>query len=112
MNLQNIEYFENLACEYTLQLMNLNSEKPNKAARRACPEEGKSSADPNEYISFMEKPEIIQMHLDILYKSVQFLDKSKIEDKIELYKDSKEKKKREEQERLQMQIQMKKSRGR
>ena len=111
MNLQNIEYFENLACEYTLQLMNLNSEKPNKAARRACPEEG-NSADPNEYISFMEKPEIIQMHLDILYKSVQFLDKQKIEDKIELYKDSKEKKKREEHERLQMQIQMKKSRGR
>ena len=112
MNLQNIEYFENLACEYTLQLMNLNSEKPHKAARRACPDEGKPSADPNEYISFMEKPEIIQMHLDILYKSVQFLDKQKIEDKIELYKDSKEKKKREEHERLQMQIQMKKSRGR
>ena len=60
----------------------------------------------------MEKPEIIQMHLDILYKSVPFLERQTIEDKIDFYKDSKEKKKREEQERLQMQIQMKKTRGR
>lgn len=36
--------------------------------------------------SFMKKPEVIKMHLDILYKSIGFLSEEKILTKIELYK--------------------------
>jgi len=60
----------------------------------------------------MKKPEVIKMHLDILYKSIGFLSEDKIAAKIELYKQAKEQKRKEEEERLQMQIQMKKQRGR
>lgn len=34
----------------------------------------------------MKKPEIIKMHLDILYKSIEFLSKEKIDEMIEKYK--------------------------
>ena len=67
-------------------------------------EDGEQSQLP----SFMKKPEVIKMHLDILYKSITFLSEEKIIAKIELYKQAKEQKKREEEERLQMQIQIKK----
>jgi hypothetical protein len=50
----------------------------------------------------MKKPEVIKMHLDILYKSITFLSEEKIIAKIELYRQAKEQKKREEEERLQM----------
>lgn len=40
--------------------------------------------------AFMKKPEVIKMHLDILYKSVLFLSEEKINAKIELYKEAKE----------------------
>ena len=62
--------------------------------------------------AFMKKPEVIKMHLDILYKSISFLSQPKIEAMIEKYKQAKEQKRKEEEERIQMQIQMKKSRGR
>lgn len=70
--------------------------------------EGESSQLP----SFMKKPEVIKMHLDILYKSITFLSEEKIIAKIEMYRQAKEQKKREEEERIQMQIQIKKQRGR
>ena len=66
--------------------------------------EGESSQLP----SFMKKPEVIKMHLDILYKSITFLSEEKIMAKIEMYRQAKEQKKREEEERIQMQIQIKK----
>lgn len=71
-------------------------------------EDGEHSTLP----AFMKKPEVIKMHLDILYKSIGFLSEEKIAAKIELYKQAKEQKRKEEEERLQMQIQMKKQRGR
>ena len=60
----------------------------------------------------MKKPDVIKMHLDILYKSIGFLSKETIDSMIEKYKQAKEQKRKEEEERMQMQIQMKKSRGR
>lgn len=45
-------------------------------------EDGEQSQLP----SFMKKPEVIKMHLDILYKSITFLSEEKIITKIELYK--------------------------
>ena len=62
--------------------------------------------------SFIKNPEVIQMHLDILYKSIGFLSKHKIDRILDEYKRAKEQKKREEEERLRLQRQMKKSRGR
>jgi hypothetical protein len=59
-----------------------------------------------------KKPEVIQMHLDILYKSVQFLSKHKIERILDDYKRAKDQKQREEEERLRIQMLLKKSRGR
>lgn len=50
--------------------------------------------------SFMKNPEVIKMHLDILYKSINFLSEEMIAVKIESYKQAKEQKKREEEERL------------
>ena len=61
-------------------------------------EDGESSMLP----SFMKKPEVIKMHLDILYKSIAFLSEEKIIAKIEMYRQAKEQKRREEEERLQM----------
>ncbi len=63
-------------------------------------------------ISFINKPDVIKMHLDILFKSINFLSRDRITSILDSYKKNKEKKRREEQERIQMQMQMKKSRGR
>jgi superfamily II DNA or RNA helicase len=63
-------------------------------------------------ISMTKKPEVIQMHLDILYKSVGFLSKHKIERILDDYKRAKDQKQREEEERLRIQLLLKKSRGR
>jgi hypothetical protein len=52
------------------------------------------------------------MHLDILYKSVGFLSKHKIERILDDYKRAKDQKQREEEERLRIQMLLKKSRGR
>ena len=62
--------------------------------------------------AFMKKPEVIKMHLEILFKSVPFLTLQKIEAMKDKYKKQKEQKRKEEEERLQMQQQMKKSRAR
>jgi len=51
-------------------------------------------------ISFINKPDVIKMHLDILYKSVNFLSRERIDSILESYKKNKEKKRREEQERI------------
>jgi hypothetical protein len=68
--------------------------------------------NPHEQISFMNKPDLIQMHLDILYKSVVFISRDKILAMLEDYKTAKEEKRKEEEERLMQQMLMKKSRGR
>lgn len=73
---------------------------------------GEDACAESQVPSFMKKPEIIKMHLEILYKSVMFLSEEKIAAKIELYKQAKEQKKRDHDARLQMQNQMKKQRGR
>lgn len=36
--------------------------------------------------TFMKKPDVIKMHLDILYKSIGFLSKETIDSMIEKYK--------------------------
>ena len=48
----------------------------------------------------MKKPEVIKMHLDILFKSVNFLCKNKVEAMIDNYKQAKEQKRKEEEERI------------
>lgn len=68
--------------------------------------------NPHEQISFMNKPDLIQMHLDILYKSVTFISSEKILTILEDYKTAKEEKRKEEEDRLMQQLLMKKSRGR
>lgn len=68
--------------------------------------------NPHEQISFMNKPDLIQMHLDILYKSVSFISKDKILTILEEYKTTKEEKRKEEEDRMMQQLLMKKSRGR
>ena len=60
----------------------------------------------------MRKPEVIKMHLDILYQSVNFVSKDKIKSILSDYKECKLQKQKEEEQRLQIQNQMKKSRGR
>jgi hypothetical protein len=60
----------------------------------------------------MSKPEVIKMHLDILFKSVTFLNKHKIEVMLQEYKHSKLQKQQEEVERQSIQNQMRKLRGR
>ena len=68
--------------------------------------------NPHEQISFMNKPDLIQMHLDILYKSVSFISNDKILTILEEYKTTKEEKRKEEEDRMMQQLLMKKSRGR
>lgn len=64
------------------------------------------------YFRFMSKPEIIRMHLEILYKSIQFLSKDKIQRVLNDYKFQKAQKQKEEEERMQLQSQLRKLRGR
>jgi hypothetical protein len=68
--------------------------------------------NPHEQISFMNKPDLIQMHLDILYKSVLFISSDKILIILEQYKATNEEKRKEEEDRMMQQLLMKKSRGR
>ena len=73
------------------------------------------NVDQNEthaYANFMNKPEIIQMHLEILFKSIGYLTKERIACVLSNYKEVKEQKRKEEEERLLMRTQMKKARGR
>ena len=51
-------------------------------------------------LSFKNKLEVIQMHLDILYKSINFLSKDRIKAKLDEYKKVKELKRKEEEERI------------
>lgn len=60
----------------------------------------------------MRKPEVIKMHLDILFKSITFLNKHKIEVMLQDYKQQKIQRQKEEEERLQMQNHLRKIRGR
>lgn len=60
----------------------------------------------------MRKPEVIKMHLDILYKNISFLKKEKIDRILLEYKHQKIQKQKEAEEQLQMQNQMRKLRGR
>lgn len=60
----------------------------------------------------MSKPDLIQMHLNILYKSVTFLNQDRIVNILAEYKKTKDIKRKEEEKRLQLQMMMKKSRGR
>lgn len=48
----------------------------------------------------MNKPDLIQMHLDILYKNVTFISSDKILTILEDYKNAKEEKRKEEEDRL------------
>lgn len=162
VNNQNVEYFENLACEYTLQYQVLmqnkampieggqisnadvamfskdcGSAQPNegnqiqenkaavssfegakqndqaKDALKIAPKTAAQQSKMNDLCqrneddfdeamideeggvqsqmpSFMKNPEVIKMHLDILYKSIGFLSEQKIITKIEQYKQAKE----------------------
>lgn len=96
VNNQNIEYFENLACEYTLQLEQLESgeasEMPSTPVFMAMDAENGDKNDMQEnlaYFNFMRKPEIIKMHLDILYQSVSFISRDKIATILCEYKECK-----------------------
>lgn len=54
----------------------------------------------HEQISFMSKPDLIQMHLNILYKSVTFLNQDRIVNILAEYKKTKDIKRKEEEKRL------------
>ena len=121
VNQQNVEYFENLCCEYTLQKMRLEKRQyapdrhlhlmadPNCMLCRGLPspddkiceciqrklaEEETPSAEVGRNLPFMNKLSIINMHLEILYKSIVFLDSSKINAKLTDYKKVKQIKQR------------------
>jgi hypothetical protein len=108
VNIQNVEYFQNLACEYTLQLQMLESGvplDPPAFSDSQCVADLAAQAangDNAAYVSFMRKPEIIQMHLDILYKSVPYISKDKIMKILSNYKETKMQKQKEEEERILM----------
>ena len=54
------------------------------------PEKIECKDDENSNISYIfSKPEILKMHLDILYKTVNFLDRAKIMQGLPEYKESK-----------------------
>lgn len=59
----------------------------------------------------MNKPEIIKMHLEILYKSVGFISEQKIQTNLEEFRKAKEQKKREKEQRVLLNTQMKKQKG-
>ena len=48
----------------------------------------------------MSKPDLIQMHLNILYKSVTFLNQDRIVNILAEYKKTKDIKRKEEEKRL------------
>lgn len=52
-------------------------------------DEEQTGQDSLDYLKFMCKPEVIKMNLEILYKSVPFLSKEKINSSLESYKQSK-----------------------
>ena len=124
VNIQNQEYFENLACEYTLQLEMIESGDPNAHSKITTPFGAETNTflatAPNQemteeqlsYIEFMRKPEVIRMHLDILFKNILFLKKEKIDKMLNEYKLQKLQKQKEAEEQLQIQNQMRKMRGR
>jgi hypothetical protein len=94
VNQQNIEYFENLACEYTIQMDFLlrKLSNPNLKLEINC-NFGQPDAPidflggPDDALpSFLCKKEILKMHLEILYKSIGFLCEDKIFSKLETYK--------------------------
>lgn len=115
-----------MACEYTLQLKYAIQNQQNKNSGEKTQEQNNQPEitqighfvlknDPlniDDHINITKKPEVIQMHLDILYKSVGFLSKHKIERILDDYKRAKDQKQREEEERLRIQMLLKKSRGR
>lgn len=99
-----MEYFQNLACEYTLQLQLLESGaviEPSTFGNSHCVASLAAEGDAA-YVSFMRKPEIIQMHLDILFKSVPYISKDKIMKILSNYKETKMQKQKEEEERILM----------
>lgn len=97
VNNQNIEYFENLACEYTLQLEQLEKgDDPEPIIMNMGDEKGEMQEN-MDYYNFMRKPEIIKMHLDILYQSVSFISKEKIKNILSEYKQCKIQKQKEEE---------------
>ena len=61
-----------------------------------------TSQEQASYLMFMRKPEVIKMHLDILYKSINFLNNHKIDVILQDYKHQKIQKQKEEEERMKM----------
>lgn len=121
VHIQNQEYYKNLACEYTLQLQLIESGQncDQHFQQFAVDTEFFGSNDPSQlteeqlsYMQFMRKPEVIRMHLDILYKSINFLKREHIEAYLFDYKQQKQRKQKEEEERLIMQNSIRKLRGR
>jgi hypothetical protein len=51
--------------------------------------ENKDDPDMGNISYIFSKPEILKMHLDILYKTVNFLDANKIQEGLEEYKEAK-----------------------
>jgi len=94
VNIQNSEYFENLACEYTLQLQQISEGSEVNFSEHLNfgkdTESGEiTSQEQASYLMFMRKPEVIKMHLDILYKSINFLNNHKIDVILQDYKHQK-----------------------
>jgi hypothetical protein len=96
VNIQNAEYFENLACEYTLQLQQIEVITTEGQDIESATNilfgkvnEDQLTEEQISYLKFMRKPEIIKMHLDILFKSISFLKQEKIDTMLLEYKEQK-----------------------
>lgn len=95
VHIQNQEYYKNLASEYTLQLQLIESGQScdSHFGSFTNSHEFFGTSDPSQlseeqlsYMQFMRKPDVIKMHLDILYKSISFLNREQIDSYLFDYK--------------------------
>ena len=111
---QNVDHFENMACEYSILLKHYNGKEKGsanvsgiddfkldqssqKTNKRKSARRENNNASNDEPISFLKNPEALAMHLEILYKSLPFLCKDRIESILEEYKIKKANKIKEEE---------------
>ena len=97
VHIQNAEYYENLASEYTIRLeqmeLQINTDNKEKITE-ICEDQ-----DQEQLSYILKKPEILRMHLEILYKTVNLVSEEKIQQGLAAFKEKKERLRLEEQQR-------------
>jgi hypothetical protein len=66
----------------------------------ASRDQSEDSHSQEDTVCFIKDPEVIRMHLDILYKTIPLLSKERILAILEPYKKEKERKRKEAKERI------------